>query len=114
MYGIGILLFFDRALIMLANLLFLAGLFILVGFSGTIVFFAKKIKGSLALIIGFVFIIIGYKVIGTIIQLYGIYEFFKLYAIKFLSYFEWVPIIGPYISKLRKVNLKKSDDENKV
>ena len=36
------------------------------------------------------------------------------YAIKFLSYFEWVPIIGPYISRLRKVNLKKSDDENKV
>ena len=115
LYGIGILLFFDRALLLLSNVLFLVGLYILVGLQETIMFFGRKIKGSIALIIGLVFIVTGFKFIGACIQIYGIYEFFKAYALKFLGYFEWIPIIGPYIHSLRQsTNLKKSDDASKV
>ena len=88
LYGIGILLFFDRALLLLSNVLFLVGLYILVGLQETIMFFGRKIKGSIALIIGLVFIVTGFKFIGTCVQIYGIYEFFKAYALKFLGYFE--------------------------
>ena len=115
LYGIGILLFFDRALLLLSNVLFLVGLYILVGLQESIMFFGRKIKGSIALIIGLVFIITGFKFIGACIQIFGIYEFFKVYALKFLGYFEWIPFIGPYIYKLRhSSNLKKSDDASKV
>lgn len=115
LYGMAILLFFDRALLMLSNILFLVGLYILVGLSEVIMFFARKIKGSIALFIGLVFIVVGFKFIGVLLQLYGVYEFFKVYALKFLSYFEYVPILGPYIRKMREnANLKKNDDINKV
>ena len=114
LYGLGILFFFDRAFLMLGNILFLCGLITLVGFFETFIFFAKKIKGSLALLIGLIFIIIKWKFIGAICQLYGIYQFFKDYALRFLSIFEWIPIIGPYISKMRKGTVKKNDDFNNV
>ena len=87
------------------------GLYVLVGLSETIMFFAKKIKGSIALFCGLVFIVIGLKFIGVPLQIYGVYEFFKAYAIKFLSYF----VIGPYITRMRQsASLKKNDDANKV
>ena len=55
------------------------------------------------------------KFIGACVQIYGTYEFFKAYSLKFLGYFEWIPIIGNYIHNLRKsTNLKKSDDASKV
>lgn len=115
MYGLALLLFFDRALLMLSNLLFLIGLYILVGLSETIMFFAKKIKGSIALFCGLVFIVTGIKYIGVPLQIYGVYEFFKAYALKFLSYFEFIPFIGPYITRMRQSSsLKKNDDANKV
>ena len=106
--------FFDRAFLMLANILFVCGLCILVGVSETVMFFARKIKGSLALIIGLIFIIIKWKFVGTIIQLYGIFQFVKKYALNFLAYFEWVPFVGPFIKKMRTGTLKKNDDINKV
>ena len=106
--------FFDRAFLMLGNLLFIAGLFVLVGSKETFMSFARKIKGSLALAIGLTFIIIKWKFIGTIIQLYGIYQYFKGIALQFLSDFKWVPFIGPYIAKLRKGGIKKTDDANLV
>ena len=114
LYGLGILMFFDRAFLMLGNIIFVCGLFIFVGISETFMFFARKIKGSLALIIGLIFIIIKWKFIGAVCQLYGIYQFFKSYALQFLSYFEWIPFIGPYIAKLRKGAVKKNDDAYKV
>ena len=114
LYGLGILMFFDRAFIMLSNVLFVAGLIILVGAKETFMFFARKIKGSLALLIGLIFIVIKWKFIGTICQLYGIYQYFKDIALQFLSYFEWVPFIGPFIAKMRKGGLKKNDDAYKV
>ena len=106
--------FFDRAFLMLANILFFCGIWVLAGFSETLMFFARHIKSTLALIIGLIFIIIKWKFVGTIIQLYGIFQFVKKYALNFLAYFEWVPFIGPLIKKMRVGTLKKNDDINKV
>ena len=77
-------------------------------------FFARHVGGTLALIIGLIFIIIKWKFVGTIIQLYGILQFVKEYALNFLSYFEWIPFIGPFISKMRTGTIKKNDDISKV
>ena len=115
LYGIGILLLFDRALLILGNILFLIGLYILVGFQETIMFFGRRIKGTIALIAGLVFIGIRFKILGTLFQLYGVYDFFKKKILDLLGYFEFVPIIGPYIKKLRQnTNIKKSDDAHLV
>ena len=106
--------FFDRAFLMLANLLFFCGIWVLAGFKETLMFFARHIKSTLAIIIGLIFIIIKWKFVGAIIQLYGIFQFVKKYALNFLAYFEWIPFIGPFINKMRTGTLKKNDDINKV
>ena len=77
-------------------------------------FFAKKIKGSIALFCGLVFIVIGLKFIGVPLQIYGVYEFFKVYVIKFLSYFEFIPIVGPYNTNETICIAKENDDAIKV
>ena len=77
-------------------------------------FFARHIKSTLAIIIGLIFIIIKWKFVGCIIQLYGILQLVKKYALNFLSYFEWIPFIGPFISKMRTGTIKKNDDISKV
>ena len=105
---------FDRAFLMLVNILFVCGLCVLVGFKETFMFFFRKINGSIALLIGLIFIIIKWKFIGVICQLYGLYIFFMIYALQLLSYFEWVPFIGPYIARMRKGSIKKNDDAYKV
>ena len=110
LYGLGILFFFDRAFLMLANLLFFCGIWVLAGFKETLMFFARHIKSTLAIIIGLIFIIIKWKFVGCIIQLYGILQFVKKYALNFLSYFEWIPFIGPCIKKMRTGTVKKNDD----
>ena len=106
--------FFDRAFLLLSNILFFVGLIILVGINETIMFFMRKIKGAIALFIGFIFIIIGLKLVGVVFQVYGIYQFFKAYALSFLGYFEWIPYIGKYIRKFRGLESKKNDDVNIV
>ena len=106
--------FFNRAFLVLSNILFFCGVWVLAGFKETFMFFARHVKSTFALIIGLVFIIIKWKFVGAVIQLYGIIQFFKKYAIQFLSYFEWVPFIGPFITKIRKGTIKKNDDINKV
>ena len=98
LYGFGILMFFDRAFLMLGNILFVCGLCFLVGVSETFMFFARKIKGSLALIIGLIFIIIKWKFIGAICQIYGIYQFRDLNTFPWLSSFFRLLLINYYIT----------------
>jgi hypothetical protein len=84
------------------------------GFSGTLVFFGRKIKGTISFLCGLVFIVTGVKFIGILFQVYGIYEFFKYYIIfqlfrafagRVLVWMEEIPVIGPYISKIYHNNI---------
>lgn len=116
-YIIGIFLFFDKAFLLMSNLLFLIGLYLLLGLVKMTSIFNKKIKGTVAYFIGFFLIIIGFKVIGVLIQLYSIYEFFKTIAISLLSYLVIVPGIGQYIQRFIENNkgyAKKNDINNQV
>jgi len=101
----------------MSNLLFLIGLYLLLGLIQMTAIFNKKIKGTVAYFVGFFLIIISFKVIGVIIQLYSIYEFFKTIAISLLSYFVIIPGIGPYIQRFIENNkgyAKKNDINNQV
>jgi hypothetical protein len=62
-------------------------------------FFGRKIKGTIGFMCGLVFIITGVKLIGIIFQVYGIYEFFKSFASKFIVWIEHWPVVGPLIRK---------------
>lgn len=81
---LGIILFFKKSLLLLSNVspfiikqvLFLAGLYFFVGFSGIVSFFTRKginfkdsgkLKGSIVYFSGFILIVIGMPLIGTIV-----------------------------------------------
>ena len=59
------------------KILFLVGMYLLVGFYESLMFFGRKIKGTIAFICGLVFIVVGIKFFGILFQVYGVYEFFK-------------------------------------
>eukprot|EP01017_Pseudomicrothorax_dubius_P030939 TRINITY_DN389_c0_g1_i4.p1 TRINITY_DN389_c0_g1~~TRINITY_DN389_c0_g1_i4.p1 ORF type:complete len:141 (+),score=29.87 TRINITY_DN389_c0_g1_i4:139-561(+) len=98
-FTLGVLLIFDRSLILMANMCFLAGLYALVGFSRSLNFFIKKgkLKGGVLYFLGFLIIVFRHPFIGFCLQIYGILVLFKSF-IPFL--YEWsynIPFVGPHI-----------------
>lgn len=65
-YLFGIILIFDRSLLLLGNLCFLMGLISLIGVFGTISFFTRKGKAKSAMIffIGFFLLVLKFGIIG--------------------------------------------------
>lgn len=68
-YLFGIILLFDRSLLLLGNICFIFGLITLLGVLGTISFFTKKGKAKSAMFffIGFFLLIIKFGLIGGIL-----------------------------------------------
>ena len=115
-YVIGVFLFLDKAFLLFSNILFLMGLYFLVGITDMTLIFSKKLKGTGAFFSGLFLIIIGWKLFGVIFQGYAVYEFFKSVAVMILGYLTYIPVVGPYVQKLIE-NLgihKKNDKTNDV
>ncbi|EWS71886.1 Got1/SFT2 family protein (macronuclear) [Tetrahymena thermophila SB210] len=97
-YLLGIILFFDRALFLIANLSFLIGMYMFIGLKQTIAFFSKKtnFKGSLVYFGGFAIIVFGFSFIGFCIQMYGLFLLFKTFLPLLYDPICRIPIIGKY------------------
>jgi hypothetical protein len=80
----GLILFFDRALLAMGNILFLIGITLLLGPQRTFVFFARKNKwkGTLAFWAGVLLILMRWPLIGFGVELFGI---FVLFGVGFAS-----------------------------
>lgn len=74
----GLILFFDRALLAMGNILFLIGITLLLGPQRTFVFFARKNKwkGTLAFWAGVLLILMRWPLIGFGVELFGIFVLF--------------------------------------
>jgi len=96
---LGILLFFDRALMALGNLLFIVGLVFIMGLHRTRKFFLnkKKLPGSIAFFFGIFLVLWGWPIFGMLIELFGIINLFKNFFPKILSWMQYLPVIGPII-----------------
>ncbi|KAG1672133.1 hypothetical protein FOA52_001721 [Chlamydomonas sp. UWO 241] len=96
---IGMVLFFDRGLIAMGNLLFLAGLSTTIGFSNTIQFFMrrKNRKGSLFYLGGCAIVIYGWTVFGLVLEAYGFWLLFCEFFPTALQFFRQVPILGKFL-----------------
>jgi hypothetical protein len=75
---LGLILFFDRALLAMGNILFLVGITLLLGPQRTFVFFARKQKwkGTLAFWAGVLLILMKWPLIGFGVELFGIFVLF--------------------------------------
>lgn len=74
----GLILFFDRALLAMGNILFLIGITLLLGPQRTFVFFARrnKWKGTLAFWAGVLLILMRWPLIGFAVEMFGIFVLF--------------------------------------
>ncbi|KAG5964888.1 hypothetical protein E4U58_002999 [Claviceps cyperi] len=95
----GVMLFFDRAMLAMGNILFLIGLTIIIGPQKTLSFFARKqkAKGTAAFFAGLILILIRWTFIGFLIELYGIAVLFGDFFGTIAAFATGIPVIGPYI-----------------
>lgn len=75
---LGVMLFFDATLLALGNVLFTAGITLLIGPQKTFYFFARKqkIRGSVCFFLGIVLVFLRWTLIGMMIEMVGFLNLF--------------------------------------
>ena len=93
---LGMLMLFDRALLAFGNLLFLAGIFMILGLTRTTNFFfnRRRIYGSLFLIAGLFLILIRWTFIGMIVECFGILKLFSTFLPTAIIFVRNLPVIS--------------------
>ncbi|EON64614.1 hypothetical protein W97_03847 [Coniosporium apollinis CBS 100218] len=96
----GVILFFDRAMLAMGNILFLLGLTLIIGLQKTALFFARrqKWKGTAAFVAGVALILLRWPLIGFVVELYGIFVLFGDFFATIAGFMGNVPVVGPYIA----------------
>lgn len=104
---LGTLLFFDKGLLAIGNILFISGLAIVIGLERTFRFFFQrhKLKATGAFLGGVVLVLIGWPVIGMIVELYGFFLLFSGFLPVAVNFLRRIPVIGmllnlPFINSL--------------
>lgn len=75
---LGIILFFDAALLALGNILFTSGITLLIGPQKTFYFFARKqkIRGTVCFFTGMVMVFLRWTFIGMLLEMFGFLNLF--------------------------------------
>ncbi|BCR90588.1 Got1 family protein [Aspergillus chevalieri] len=97
----GVLMFFDRALLAMGNILFLIGLSLIIGLEKTLAFFTRrqKIKGTIAFASGILLIFLRWPLTGFLVELYGLFILFGDFLITIGQFAGNIPVVGPYIRR---------------
>eukprot|EP01089_Gocevia_fonbrunei_P001011 TRINITY_DN10969_c0_g1_i3.p1 TRINITY_DN10969_c0_g1~~TRINITY_DN10969_c0_g1_i3.p1 ORF type:complete len:115 (+),score=5.11 TRINITY_DN10969_c0_g1_i3:121-465(+) len=84
----GVLLFFDRGLLAIGNLLFLLGVTLVIGPRKTYTFFfqMRKIKGTICFLGGISMVILGWAFVGMIFEVFGFINLFGNFFPHVLSF----------------------------
>ncbi|XP_078585259.1 vesicle transport protein GOT1B-like [Branchiostoma floridae x Branchiostoma japonicum] len=93
---LGMLLFFDTALLAIGNILFISGLAFVIGMERTYRFFFQrhKMKGTAAFVGGMLVVLIGWPVIGMCVELYGFVLLFSGFFPVAISFIRRIPVLG--------------------
>ncbi|EAW20608.1 vesicle transport protein GOT1A [Aspergillus lentulus] len=95
----GVLMFFDRSLLAMGNVLFLIGLTLIIGVQRTLAFFSRrqKLKGTAAFAAGILLILFRWPLTGFLIELYGLFILFGDFLVTIGQFAGNIPVVGPYI-----------------
>ncbi|MED6222012.1 Golgi Transport [Stylosanthes scabra] len=76
---LGVVFFFDKGLLAMGNILFVSGVSLTIGLKSTMQFFMKRsnFKGTISFGIGFLILILGWPILGMIIEAYGFIVLFR-------------------------------------
>uniref|UniRef100_A0A6G4ZY49 Putative vesicle transport protein got1b n=1 Tax=Rhipicephalus microplus TaxID=6941 RepID=A0A6G4ZY49_RHIMP len=97
---LGVLLLFDKGLLALGNILFLSGLAFVIGLERTFRFFFQrhKIRGTLAFFGGIAIVIVGFPLIGIIVETYGFILLFSGFFPVVINFLRRIPILGSLLN----------------
>ncbi|EPQ25782.1 uncharacterized protein PFL1_06649 [Pseudozyma flocculosa PF-1] len=97
---VGIVLFFDAALLALGNVLFTAGITLLIGPQKTFYFFARKqkIRGTVCFFAGMFLVFCKWAVIGMLVEAFGFLNLFGDFFPVILNFLRQLPVIGNVLS----------------
>ncbi|XP_077869519.1 vesicle transport protein GOT1B-like isoform X2 [Saccoglossus kowalevskii] len=97
---LGVLFFFDKGLLAIGNILFLGGLGFIIGLERTFRFFfqSHKIKGSAFFFGGILIVLVGWPLVGMIIETYGFFLLFKGFFPVIINFLRRVPVLGHILS----------------
>ncbi|KAJ3450538.1 golgi transport protein 1-related [Anaeramoeba flamelloides] len=111
----GIIYLFDRKLLLLGNTIFLTGLVLMIGLSDlkSFVFSSGRTKIFLIVMFGIVIMLIGYNVIGIVIELIGLLALLGIYLPVVIRFLHSIPLINNIfnISQLRSFSEWFSPDD---
>ncbi|XP_022920635.1 vesicle transport protein GOT1B [Onthophagus taurus] len=97
---LGVLLIFDKSLLALGNILFIAGLACVIGLERTFRFFFQrhKVKASVAFFGGIIIVLVGWPLIGMIFESYGFFLLFSGFLPVAVNFLRRVPILGTILN----------------
>ncbi|XP_058793095.1 vesicle transport protein GOT1B [Phymastichus coffea] len=97
---LGVLLLFDKALLALGNILFIAGLGCVIGPRRTLSFFFQrhKIRATVAFIGGIIVVMMGWPIVGMIFETYGFVLLFSGFLPVAINFLRRVPILGTFLN----------------
>lgn len=92
---LGVVFLFDRSLLAMGNLLFLAGVAMTIGFQSTVKFFLrrKNYKGSAFFLSGLALVVYGWTLIGFGVETYGFWLLFSAFFPTVLSFLRRMPFL---------------------
>jgi len=97
---LGVLLFFDKGLLAMGNLLFLAGVVLIIGFAKTYRFFfqKRKAKGTACFLGGIAIVLYGWPMIGMGIEGWGFLNLFGDFFPVALGIMRQMPVLGTILN----------------
>uniref|UniRef100_A0A9J7X0L6 Golgi transport 1Bb n=1 Tax=Cyprinus carpio carpio TaxID=630221 RepID=A0A9J7X0L6_CYPCA len=96
----GMVLFFDKALLAIGNILFVAGLSFVIGLERTFRFFFQrhKMKATGFFLGGVVVVLIGWPIVGVVLEVYGFFLLFRGFFPVAVGFIRRVPILGSLLN----------------
>ena len=97
---LGVLFFFDSALLAIGDILFLTGLTFTIGFSRTIKFFTRpeRWRGIVCFLGGIVLVFLRYAILGIFVQAFGFLNLFGSFFPVAVAFLRQTPVVGPILS----------------
>ncbi|ODN04549.1 Vesicle transport protein GOT1A [Orchesella cincta] len=103
---LGVILLFDKGLLAIGNCLFLSGIAFIVGINRTWRFFfqREKLRASLFFFGGIFIVLLGWPIVGMLVELYGFFLLFKGFFPFVIEFLRRIPGVGlilsiPFISR---------------